>query len=159
MTKLTTTRLIRADIKTVWAQVENLILIENWHPSVATADQLSEDPTGLGATRRCNFYDGTDVIEEIIALDEGRMLKLDIRELNAPMKHMQSTWELRETPSGGTQLSITMEYSMKFSVFGNILDAVMIKGRMPQLLNRVMAGLDQHLQTGEIIDKSFHEAA
>lgn len=157
MTTVTVTRLINADIESVWQQISNVKKVENWHPAVATADLLSENTAGLGATRRCNYYDGSDVIEEVIEFGEYEF-NLEIREFKFPMKNFTSKWKLTPTREGNTQISITMNYQMKLSLFGTLLDVLVIKGKMPKLLSKVLAGLEHHIVSGEIVDSDFSVA-
>ena len=158
MSTVTVTQLISADIETVWSQIADVTLVENWHPGVARADLLSDSPTGLGATRRCNFYNGTDVVEEIVDLKEHEFL-MEIRDFNGPMKRFESHWSLNSTPAGATQITIKMDYDMKLSILGTALDALLIKGRMSKLLKRVLAGLEHHIVSGETVGKDFAVAA
>lgn len=159
MPEATVTRLIDADVETVWNQIKDVALVENWHPAVKYTDLLSDKPTGLGATRRCNFYDGTDVVEEIIALDEeSHSLTIEIREFNAPISKFLSHWQVSSTPSGATQITMTNEYEMKFSILGTALNVLVLKGKMPKLMSKVLSGLDAHIVTGEKIGKDFKVA-
>ena len=155
MNTIINTRIINADLETVWEQIVDVTLIKNWHPGVATTDQISEHAIGVGAVRRCNFYDGSEAVEEVIALTGNHRMKINIREFKAPMKKFESTWELRTTSSGSTQVTITTEYEMKLNVLGSLLDILVIRGRMPKLINKVLAGLDHHIMSGEFIDKTF----
>lgn len=159
MKTVTVTRIINADLDTIWAQIADITLVENWHLGVKRADLLSENETGLGATRRCNFYDGTDVVEEFIGFEDKRQVHVQIREFAAPMKSFEATFAVVPTSSGATQISITMNYEMKLSIFGDALDLLVIKGKMTKLLDRVLAGLEQHVKDGKTIGKDFVVAA
>ncbi|MCO1336196.1 SRPBCC family protein [Microbulbifer sp. OS29] len=159
MNKIITTRLIDADIDTVWKQIADVTLIENWHPGVETTDQLSNRPNGVGATRRCNFYDGSEAVEEVVEFDESYRMKINIREFKAPMKQFESTWQLKKTPSGSTQVIVTTVYEMKLSILGHLLNILVIRGRMPKLLDKVLAGLEHHITKGEVVRRDFVVAA
>ncbi|MCL1127164.1 SRPBCC family protein [Shewanella surugensis] len=156
MSTVTVTQLFNVDIETVWAQIADVTLISNWHPSVDYADLLSPHASGMGATRRCNFYDGTNVIEEVVNLDrKHHSFSLQIREFKGPINRFDSHWTLRSTPSGATQITVVMDYDMKLSILGAAMNVLMIKGNMAKRLNKLMQALGHHLKTGELIDQHF----
>ena len=159
MATVTATRRIDSDIESVWAQIADVTLVENWHPGVATADLLSTDPTGLGATRQCNFYDGSDVVEEIVELHDDHTMRVEIRDFDGPMKSFEATWSLIALESGATQITLTMNYEMKLNILGNAMDVLVVKRRMPKLLNKVLARLEHHVMSGEIVGREFKLAA
>lgn len=166
MHTFTISRLIDSPIEKVWAQIADVTLIKNWHPGVKTTDQLSSNVTGLGATRRCNFYDGSEAVEEVVEIstpttgskDEYK-IKINIREFKAPMKTFESTWQLTPTQNGTTQITVTTQYEMKLGILGKALDLLLIRNRMPKLFGKVLAGLGHHVVSGEIIHKGFVSAA
>lgn len=156
MNRIISKRVIKADIDKIWPLIEDITLIDTWHPGVETTDQLSDNAIGMGAVRRCNFYNGNQAVEEVIALDKNYRIQINIREFKAPMKHFISTWQLTKMSDGATQVSITTEYQMKFGVIGKIMDHLMIKPKMPKLIDRVLAGLDHHVMSGKRINQDFN---
>ncbi|WP_298770722.1 SRPBCC family protein [uncultured Shewanella sp.] len=153
MSTVTVSQCFNTDIDTVWAQIADVTLVSNWHPSVDFADLLSRNATGIGATRRCNFYDGTNVIEEVVSLNKKHYcFTLQIREFKGPINRFDSHWKLHSTPSGATQLTIVMDYDMKLSILGAAMNVLMIKRNMAKRLNHVMDALAHHLKTGEMIN-------
>ncbi|WP_299495246.1 SRPBCC family protein [uncultured Shewanella sp.] len=157
MSKVTVTQRLDADIDTVWAHIENVTLVANWHPSVDFADLLSHNATGIGATRRCNFYDGTNVVEEITHLDKDNYaFTLQIREFKGPIGRFDSHWTLTSTATGATQMTIVMDYDMKLSILGAAMNVLMIQGNMSKRLNTIMKALAHHIKTGDIIKQDFN---
>ena len=45
--------------------ISNVGRVEGWHPQVKRSPVLTPEPTGMGAQRRCHFYDGTSVVETV----------------------------------------------------------------------------------------------
>ncbi len=99
------------------------------------------------------------MVEEFLSVEDKRQVHVQIREFAAPMKTFEAKFSVVPTPSGATQVSIEMNYEMKMSVFGDVLDLLVIKGKMTKLLNSVLAGLDHHITAGETIGKDFVDAA
>ncbi|MGH1340178.1 MAG: SRPBCC family protein [Nannocystales bacterium] len=155
MQNVTVTRIVHAEIKTVWDLVADVTRVVNWHPSVHRVDLLSENATGLGAARRCNFYDGTSVRETVTELDEGSRLKVVLSEYSLPMKTFEAEIRLQAMADGNTQVTFSMNYEMKFGIFGKAMNALMVRGQMTKLMSSVLSGLDQHGATGEIIGEDF----
>ncbi len=149
------TRVLRAPIDTVWPLVADVTAVQRWHPSVKTADLLSPKPTGLGAARRCNFYDGTDVREEVVDLEEGRRVRLRLSEFSVPMKRLEAEVTLSPLGDGQTEATFELSYEMKFGPLGKVMGALMVRRSLVKVANTVLAGLEHHASTGEIVGKDF----
>ncbi len=159
MSLVTATRLIHASPETVWALIADVTTVGAWHPSVKTADLLSPEPTGLGATRRCNFYDGTSVIETVTGVEEGRSVHFELSEFSLPMARFEAELTLTATPNGTSQLTFVLDYDLKYGVLGSLMNLLAVRGQMSKLMNNVLAGLDHHLKTGEEIGEGWLAAA
>lgn len=157
MNSIISKRIINADIDTIWSHIEDVTLIENWHPGVDNTEQLSVNKIGVGAIRRCNFYDGSEAVEEIISVTDNYQIKINIREFKAPMSRFISTWQLVKTKQGKTEITVVTEYKMKFGLVGRIMDKLFIRHKMPKLFDKVLAGLDHHVITGQRIEKGFND--
>ncbi|MEM7156242.1 MAG: SRPBCC family protein [Myxococcota bacterium] len=159
MQTVTVTRIVHATPETVWELLADVTAVSQWHPQVATVDLLSTNAVGLGATRRCNFHDGTSVREEVTSVEKGRRLRLTLSEFSLPMKSFEVEVTLTPTSRGQTQVSFEMVYEVKFGIFGRAMNALVVRGQMSKLLNRVLAGLDHHSVTGELIGQDFVASA
>ncbi len=159
MQTVTVTRIVHAPHSTVWALVADVTSIVKWHPSVASVDLLSPEPTGVGAARRCNFHDGTSVREDVTELVEGERLRLVLTEFKLPMKRFEVDVALTPASNGTTQVTFTMNYEIKFGLLGRAMNALVVRGQMNKLIGTVLAGLDHHSATGEFIDHDFVPAA
>lgn len=69
------TVLVKAGINQVWDIVSDMGGVYKYHPLVKKSPVLSENAVGIGATRRCEFYDGSSVVEKITELKEGKELE------------------------------------------------------------------------------------
>jgi uncharacterized protein YndB with AHSA1/START domain len=139
----------------LWPLIADVVAIERWHPSVERADLLSEQSTGLGAARRCNFYDGTSVREEVIALDEGRRVRLAMSEFSIPMTQLEAEITLTPDANGGTKASFAIHYVVKWGLLGRLMGATVMPGQLGKMAARVLAGLAHHGATGELVGKDF----
>jgi uncharacterized protein YndB with AHSA1/START domain len=149
------TRRINASPDRVWPLVSDVRAIAHWHFNVATVDLLTRDATGLGAARRCNFHDGSSVREEVVGLQEGRLVRLQLSEFSLPMKHIELRFDLVPAGAGATDVTVTLGYVVKFGILGRLLGATAVRRQMRGVLTRLLAGLEHHLATGEDIGKDF----
>jgi ribosome-associated toxin RatA of RatAB toxin-antitoxin module len=149
------TGVLKASAVEIWAVVGNVSSVDAWHPDVASADLLSPEATGIGAKRRCHFYDGTSVIEEVVELDEGRRIRLRLSEFSVPMKRMEAEFLLAEDGDERTRVSFTVFYEMKYGILGRMMGATMVRARLAKMSGRVLAGLDQFVVSGETVGEGF----
>ncbi len=152
-------RIINATPAQTWALIGDVTSIDRWHPSVKTVDLLSEKSTGLHAARRCNFYDGTSVREEVVELDEGRRVRLQLSEFSVPMKQLEAEITVSSTDDGKTKATFALNYRVKWSVFGRLLGATVMRRELRKMAGKVLAGLDHHATTGELVSKDFVDRA
>jgi len=143
------TRRINAAPERVWAIVSDVTTIHLWHPSVASADLLSERPTGMHAARRCNFRDGTNVREDVVEVDEGRRVRLALSEFSMPMKSLAAEFSVATAADGTSEVTFTIDFEVKYGVLGQLMGALMVRGQLEKLTAKVLGGLDHYLQTGE----------
>jgi hypothetical protein len=74
MSIVSASRTIHAPVSTLWAKIADVGGIQEWHPKVERSPLISSSATGPGATRRCEFYDGTSVVEEVVGFVEGESM-------------------------------------------------------------------------------------
>ena len=72
MAKITTRRTINAPASQVWEVIGNYHNPHVFHPFLESVEQLSEVDRGVGATRQCNLYNKSSIVEEVIEWEEGR---------------------------------------------------------------------------------------
>ena len=152
-------RTVHASPAEVWAIVSDVSSVVRWHPSVATADLLSASATGMGATRRCNFYDGSSVREEVCELEEGGRVRLRLSEYSAPMKKLEAEFRLAPGADGQTEVTFELFYEVKWGLVGQLMGATMVKKELTGVATKVLAGLGHHVATGELVGQDFKPAA
>lgn len=159
MQSASATRIIHASPDVVWELVRDVTTIERWHPSVASVDLLSPQATGLHAARRCNFVDGTSVREEVFELEEGQRVRLSLSEFSMPMQKLEAEIRLVPAEGGRTQATFEIFFEPKFGILGKALGALAIRRKLASVCARILAGLDHHLSTGELVGDDFVASA
>lgn len=148
-------RIIARSPEALWPLVSDVLAVQRWHPSVARAELLSVTSTGLGAARRCHFYDGTNVREEVVTLDEGRRVRMALSEFSVPMTRLEAEFQLTPTAEGQTEVRFGLDYVVKFGPLGRLLGATVMRGQLRKMAAKVLAGLEHHARTGEQVGKDF----
>ena len=137
--QLTINKRLGLSAEDVWTHFADFSGVARFHPFVETADQLSEQNEGVGARRKCNFYDGNSVVEKIIEWEQGRRMNVELSEMSMPMK--RATVEFIVVPHGDheSDIAITMNFTPKFGLVGAMMGAMMM--------------LEHHVRTGETIGR------
>jgi ribosome-associated toxin RatA of RatAB toxin-antitoxin module len=153
------TRVIAASVDQIWTVLRDVTTIDMWHPSVASVDLLSENPVGLSARRRCNFRDGTNVIEEVIELEEARRVRFRLSEFSLPMQRLEAEFCVEPDGNGATTTSFEICFVPKFGVLGKMLGAVVIRRKLSGVAAEVLAGLDNYVVKGQTAGPAMKAAA
>lgn len=153
MPSVRATRTINASTSKIWTVLSDYSNIQVFHPNVEYVDQLSEDDRGLGAKRRCNFYDGTSAVEEIIEWKEGQSFTVTVTESTVPATNVTAVMEISKRNAHQSEVYIEMRYTPKWGVFGKIVNVLILRMAMRHVFNKVLKGLQHHVETGELIGK------
>lgn len=154
------TRTLSAPPSKVWAVLEDFGGVANWSAGVEASPIIAGTPErGLGAERNCQLYDGNHINERLTELVPEKRLAIEVTDTSMPMKSAAGRFELVATPGGGTQVTMTMDYVVKFGPIGQLMDVLMLKRSMTASLNNLLAALDEHVETGKRIEKGWKPAA
>jgi|TARA_B100000809_G_C14935465_1_gene458451 uncharacterized protein YndB with AHSA1/START domain len=146
-------RQISLPAEDLWRHLSDFSGVARFHPFVETADQLSASNEGVGARRKCNFYDGKSVVERVIEWEPGRRLKVELSEMNLPVKWALAEMSLSSINDHETEASISMVFQPKFGLLGALMGVLMMKPMMRKIFSQVLHGLEHHARTGEVIGK------
>jgi uncharacterized protein YndB with AHSA1/START domain len=159
MTIISATREISAPASIVWGAIADIGGIHKWHPKVQQSPLLSANSQGIGASRRCEFYDNTSVVEEVIAWVEGESLTMELSEMSMPLNKAHATLRVTPKSASAAEISMEMDYAVKYGPLGWVMDAVMMRRMMGQMFDLILSGLDHHLTTGDLVSEQFEAAA
>ncbi len=149
------THTINAPSSEIWAVLSDFSNIQMFHPNVRDVDQLSEVDRGLGAARRCNFYGGGSAVETIVAWDDERQsFTCTVTELAAPLLDVTAGMRVEKIDSHRSKVHIEMSYVPKWGILGKILNVLVLRFAMQSTFNKVLKGLELHVETGELIGKN-----
>jgi len=152
MGKVVKSRVIHAPADQVWQVIGNYNQVQVFHPFVQSADQLSEESCGLGATRRCNLYNGSSVVEKIIEWKEGSSFTVQAT-ASSPFKEVMGGMHVESIDANTSKVTVNTSYKTKWGPVGMLMDLFMLRMGMNYALNNVLKGLQHHVETGETIGK------
>lgn len=148
------TRKMNVPAKRVWDAINDHGGVHKFHPYVETSPLLSANNSGLGAKRRCEFYDKTSVVEEVIGWEDGTSLTVVLSEGSMPFSRAEATLRVVPAAENTSHASIEMDYDVKYGPIGWLMNKLIIRRKMEGLFATVLEGLEHHGKTGELIGQN-----
>lgn len=136
---------------TVWAALEDFGGVTDYHFSVKNAPMLSANRSGLGATRRCEFYDNTSVVEKIVSFDDGNGYKIALSEFSMPLKSLMAEMRVTAVNDDVCDVTMALDYVVKYGPVGKLMGHFMMRPMMTKMIKKVLSGLAYHAVTGKNI--------
>ncbi len=146
---------INAPKEKVWKALADFGNICHGHPAVDTSHITSKQKEGIGATRHCDFnMMGATAEERVVDWNEGKNVKIEVYELKKMPGIKTTSLDLEIQAKGeNTLLTATMEYTMKNFIF-DIMNGLMMKGMNAKLLEGIVAGHKNYIETGKTVNKN-----
>ncbi|MBW1762331.1 MAG: SRPBCC family protein [Deltaproteobacteria bacterium] len=139
---------IEATPDATWAVLERFMHIDEFAPLVKSVDALTDHKDGMGAKRRCNFDDGSSVVEEVIEWEANRKYRVRLSEMKAmPLHEAQAELSVEPLENGRSKVTWGMDYRVKFGPFGWLLGQTMMKIMMGRILEGNLKGLADKVQS------------
>src|SRR5262245_60804068 len=127
----------------VWSP--DLGAVGRYNPGVRRAALDGTQRDGVGGRRSCDLVPKGRVVERVTHWEDGRALGLEVAESDWPIHFMR--WVTRVEPrGGGTRISQTLEYEVKFGPLGWMLDRMVMKRKLTATLDTVFASLVRHAE-------------
>ncbi len=144
---------VEADKGRVWELLSDFGTIDRYNPFVTKSYIINDTPArGLGAERHCELdSQGKGYLQErIIEFTEGESYTLvfTAASANVPVREIFLTFAVGEV-SGGTRVSMTYQYRMKYGVLGLLLEAVVVKSMLKRVARGLLSGFKHYAETGE----------
>lgn len=160
MSTIAVNRTLTASVPQVWEKLADFGGIHRYSGGVEASPINPGTPeTGLGAERNCALYDGNHIQERITEFRPQERLALEVFETSMPLAEAMASFDLKATEAGGCELTMTMNYTVKYGPVGWLMDQLMLRKAMSSSLERLLAALDEHLKTGAEIPQGWRPAA
>lgn len=139
----------------VWDVLVDFTSAERWHFAVEKSPLLVGSPAGLGAKRKCNFYDGTSVVEEITEYTEGKAYTVEITEFSMPLKSITAGNIIEVVDANTCDITIHMDFVVKGGPLGWLMGVFLIKPTMKRLTKKMLTGLAYHAATEKLVGEKL----
>lgn len=129
----------------VWALLADLEAVQHYNPGVRHAAVEGALRAGVGARRSCELLPKGRVVERVTHWEDGRAVGLELESHDFPVEFMR--WVTRIEPhGGGTRITQSLEYQVKFGPFGWLLEQMVMKRKLTATLDAVFASLARHAE-------------
>ncbi|MEM7344169.1 MAG: SRPBCC family protein, partial [Chloroflexota bacterium] len=136
MARITTSRIINAPAHRVWDVLSDYHNPQVFHPFLESVDQLSEIDRGLGATRQCNLYNNSSIVEEVIDWEEGK--SFTVMTSDQPIfGETTGTMRVEAVDVNRSKVTVNTSYTPTWGVFGKILDVFLLRIGVSYAVRRV----------------------
>jgi ribosome-associated toxin RatA of RatAB toxin-antitoxin module len=143
-----TTLRVSAPAQKVWETLADFSSIERFSSKVDSSPIVGENSSGLGAQRKCTFYDKSTVVEEIVEYNEGESFRIELSEYAMPLKSLMAQMKVTPVDDTCSDVSFSMDYVVKFGPVGWLMGQLMMKPMMRGVTKDVLRGLAFHVVTG-----------
>jgi hypothetical protein len=154
MSQISAEHTVNAPIAEVWAALADFGGVHRFHPAVERSPIINGQRTGLGAQRTCYFYDGNSLTEEISRFQKGKAIVVDIIEGSMPLTNARRVTSVEAIAPNETKVTVKMDYQPKFGPLGVLMNAFLIRPKFHSMVQQMLAGLAQHVETGAIIGEN-----
>jgi len=150
------TKRIKLPADKIWGVLKDFDSIERTSHAVEKSPLLAGNDSGVGAKRKCYFYDGKSVVEEIIEFHEGESFKIVLSEFSMPLKSIEAQMIVKKVDNNICDISMSMDFVVKGGFFGQILGFLILQHVLKvKVLKAELAGLAFHASTGKVIGKKL----
>ncbi len=137
---------INAPVDKLWEVLTDLERVAVYNPMVKTAQYVSNNKTGVGASRECQFNPKGKVRERVTAIDEKKSISMEMYESDWPLEYMRWTNYLTPNGNNSTILETHTEYKVKFGVLGTVMDSLMMKPKFNKVLNDLFVNMKTYVE-------------
>ena len=142
---------IDACAEDVWRVLEKLDGIAAFNPQVKKAFYKSDQRSGIGAARTCEFGGGRQVDEHVVEWIEGQSYTVEIRNGRGVPPFAKAFGTLEVLPAdGASEARFVLEYRLKFGVLGKLMDRFMVRPQFSKVVPSVLEGLKQYVEDKKI---------
>ena len=148
-------RVMDVPAERVWALIDDFGGVYRYHPLVVASPIQNGVGSGLGAERICQFDNGSLLREEITGYIPGEEYEVTIKDPGSfPLKRGVARLGVESVDGGATRVTFRMAFEPKFGPLGWFMAKTMMKGQFRKILGQVLAGIEQHARTGEVVSRN-----
>ena len=138
---------VNASLDKVWSILTDLELLDKYDPTVMKSTLISAEKNGIGAKRRVDMLDGKNWFEEKVSVFKpNEALTYELTACSFPIHQLKHSYSF-EKAGDQTRVKQVMEYTVKFGLFGKLLDGLMIRKQSDSGIKKFFAGLKSYAET------------
>ena len=146
MGKINNEIVINASTEKIWNILAEPALLDKYDPTVKKSTLISVEKTGIGAKRKVDMLDGKNWFEEkITEYEVNKALTYQLTDCSFPIKGLKHSYTF-EVSGSQTKVKQVMEYTVKFGLFGKLLDALMIRKQSDAGIKKFFSGLKNYAE-------------
>ena len=139
--------------------MEDFASVEQFATTIKYSPVINGIESGLGAKRKCTFNDGSSLVEEIVAFQEGQSFTMELSEYTLPLKSMSAQMKVTPIDENSSELRMSSDFVVKAGPLGWLMGFLLMKPMMKGVFTKLMTGLAYHTTTGKRIDEKLPEKA
>ena len=141
---------IDASADDLWAVIGRFMHIDEFAPLIKSVDALTDGEDGVGSKRRCNFDDGTSLVEEVTMWEANRSYRVRLSEMTTmPVSEMYAELSVEPIDSERARVKWGMDYRVKFGPFGWLLGQTMMKLMLGKIIDNNLKGLANKVRANQ----------
>ena len=144
---------IDAPVQQVWEVLADFGGVYRWAPSVTNSYSTSENSSGPEASRHCDIAGFGGIEEYITEWNEGHDFTYLATGVG-PISEGHSTWSVK-AQGEKTLVYTEFSYGLRFGPIGALMNALILRRKVEQGLEKALEGLKHHVKTGEPIGADF----
>lgn len=138
--------LIKAPVEKIWEVLATPDILDKYDPTVRKSVLTSQEKSNLGASRRVDMQDGKNWFEEkITVFKPNDALTYELTACSFPVHKLKHSYSFQKVGEQ-TRVHQVMEYTVKFGLFGKLLDALMIRNQSDSGIKKFFGGLKSYLE-------------
>jgi len=138
---------VNSSVEKIWEALANVEMLDKYDPNVKQSTALTTNKSGLGARRKVLMRDGKNWFDEkITVFKPNEALTYQLTDCSFPIKGLTHSYSFENI---GTQAKVKqeMQYTVKFGLFGKLLNAIMIRKQSDTGIKKFFAGLKSYVET------------
>jgi len=138
---------VNSSVEKIWEALANVEMLDKYDPNVEQSTALTTNKSGLGARRKVLMRDGKNWFDEkITVFKPNEALTYQLTDCSFPIKGLTHSYSFENI---GTQTKVKqeMQYTVKFGLFGKLLNAIMIRKQSDTGIKKFFTGLKSYVET------------
>jgi len=150
--KIKNTIRVKVPAEKIWEVLKDFGGLEKFAPTIASSPITNNINTGVGAIRKCIFFNDSSMSEKIIEYQEGYGYKIEIIEHQMPFvsKNFEKM-NVVKIDNNTSEINMSVNFEMSAGPLGWMVGSFMLKPMMNSVTKKIITGLAYHAKTGKLV--------